>query len=76
MAAVGGSTILHVSEDINGTGWCVSFLGLSSLGEIVAVGLNGSSVQLIGPILIVDQLVHVAEAYSQTNHDGRSNNPY
>ena len=64
----GGSVILHVSSNTAGTGWCVAFLGLSSSGQLLAVGYDGSGTpQVTGPVLVVDRWVHVAETYSSTN---------
>ncbi|CAF3958888.1 unnamed protein product [Adineta steineri] len=52
----------------NGTGWCIAFIGLSSQGEILALGYNGNStVQVTGPVLVVGQWVHIVETYSQLN---------
>ena len=62
-----GGTILHVSQNNFGTGWCLPFLGLNSLGQIIAMGWNGSGVQITGPVLVVDRWIHIVETYSQTN---------
>ena len=63
-----GGTILHLSEYTNGTGWCVQFMGLSSTGQIIAHGYSSSGmVQVTGPVLTVDQWVHIVETYSLTN---------
>ncbi|CAF3740234.1 unnamed protein product [Rotaria socialis] len=61
-----GGTILHVSQTTTGTGWCVQFIGLSSLGQIVVNGYSSSgAVSVIGPVLTVGQWVHIVETYSQ-----------
>ena len=61
-----GGTILHLSQYADGTGWCVQFIGLSSLGQIVVHGYNSAGmVQVTGPVLTVGQWVHIVETYSQ-----------
>jgi hypothetical protein len=62
-----GGTILHVSQNTQGNGsWCIPFLGLSSLGQIVANGFSSNGVvQVTGPVLTVGQWVHIIETYSQ-----------
>ena len=61
-----GGTILHVSQYINGTGWCAQFIGLSSLGEIVIrVPSVSGTVEIIGPILKINQWVHIVLTYSR-----------
>ncbi|CAF4356022.1 unnamed protein product, partial [Adineta steineri] len=68
LSVTSGGTILHVSQNTNGTGWCVQFIGLSSEGQIVVHGYNASGiVQIIGPVLVVGQWVHIVETYSQVN---------
>ena len=63
-----GGTILHLSSSIDGTGWCLQLIGLSALGEIIINGFNASStVPLTGPVLVVDQWVHIVETYSASN---------
>ena len=65
-----GGTIAHVSQNTDGTGWCLPFLGLSSSGsrQIVANLWNGTApVSVIGPVLKVGQWVHVVQTYSTTN---------
>jgi hypothetical protein len=61
-----GGTILHLSQNTAGTGWCVQFMGLSSLGQIIAHGYSSSGmVQVTGPVLVINQWVHIVETYSQ-----------
>ena len=63
-----GGTILHLSSATDGTGWCVQFIGLSSLGQIVVHGYSSSGmVQVTGPVLIVGQWIHIVETYSASN---------
>ena len=68
ISVTNGGTILHVSQYTNGLGWCVPFIGLSALGQIIGIGWNGASaVQVTGPVLTIGQWIHVVESYSQTN---------
>ncbi|CAF2754209.1 unnamed protein product [Rotaria sp. Silwood2] len=63
-----GGTILHLSQYTDGTGWCAQFIGLNSLGQIIANGYSASGmVSVTGPVLTVDQWVHIVETYSQLN---------
>ncbi|CAF3933455.1 unnamed protein product, partial [Adineta steineri] len=68
LSVTSGGTILHISSNANGTGWCIPFIGLSLQGQLLALGYNGSSTdQIIGPVLVVGQWVHIVETYSQLN---------
>jgi hypothetical protein len=62
-----GGTILHVSQDTSGTGWCVGFIGLSSTGQIIITSWNNGAVQVTGPVPTVGQWVHIAYTYLQTH---------
>jgi hypothetical protein len=68
ISVTNGGTILQVSQYTNGAGWCLPFLGLSSLGQIIGISWNGTApMQVTGPVLTVGQWTHVVESYSQTN---------
>jgi len=62
-----GGTILHVSSNTTGSGWCVPYIGLSSTGQIVLNAYNGTIITVIGPVLTLYQWVHIVETYSSTN---------
>lgn len=63
-----GGTILHVSSNNVGTGWCVPFIGLSLAGQIVLNSYNGTGVPtVVGPVLTLGFWVHIAYTYSSTN---------
>ncbi|CAF1181192.1 unnamed protein product [Adineta steineri] len=69
ISVTNGGTILHVSSNLDGTGWCVPFIGLSSSGQIV-VQSYGSPVgvaAITGPVLTIGQWVHIVETYSKLN---------
>jgi len=68
ISVINGGTILHASQGTNGLGWCYQYLGLSSTGEIIVYipGAEGA-VQLTGPVLIVDEWVHIAVIHSRKN---------
>ena len=63
-------TLVHVSGNSNGVGWCIPFIGLHSNGSIVAQMLTGS---IILPCLISTLTpssttwTHVVETWSTTN---------
>ncbi|CAF1183323.1 unnamed protein product [Adineta steineri] len=68
LSVTSGGTILHVSSNADGTGWCIPFIGLNSQGQLLALGYDGrSTVQVTGPGLVVGQWVHIVETYSQLN---------
>ncbi len=59
---------MHLSQSPDGTGWCVQWIGLSSLGEIVVHGYRSTGVvQVTGPVLKVGEWVHIVETYNQLN---------
>lgn len=63
-----GGTILHVSELTNGTGWCSQFMGLSSSGQIIVrvPGMTGN-IEIIGPVVTMDEWMHIVMTYSRAN---------
>ncbi|CAF3513171.1 unnamed protein product [Rotaria socialis] len=68
ISVTNGGTILHISQYPDGTGWCVQFIGLNSLGQILVSGYSATGiVQVTGPVLIVDQWIHIVETFSQVN---------
>ena len=61
-------TIMQVSSQADGLGWCIPFLGLSSSGEIIAISWTGSSAPtIVGPVLVSGQWVHIALTYKPSN---------
>ena len=68
VSVTNGGTILHTSQTTNGLGWCYQYLGLSSAGQIVVYipGAEGA-VELTGPVLIVDEWIHIAVTHSRKN---------
>lgn len=63
-----GGTILHVSSNNVGTGWCVPFIGLSAIGQVVLNSYNGTAVPtVVGPVLTLGHWVHIVQTYSLTS---------
>ena len=58
------STIIHVSSNSTGRGWCIPMLTLTSSGQLRAMSYSGSPVPISGPIISVNQWSHVAVTYS------------
>ena len=58
------STIIHVSANSWGRGWCVPMLTLTSSGQLRAISWSGSQQLIAGPIISVNQWSHVAVTYS------------
>lgn len=68
ISVTNGGTILHVSQQTDGTGWCVQCLGLDASGQIIANGYSSTGVvSITGPVLVVGYWIHIVETYSQTN---------
>ncbi|CAF1020617.1 unnamed protein product [Didymodactylos carnosus] len=65
--SIQGGSLLHISTNSLGTGWCIDIMGLTYTGQIVtSTYLSGNFPGIIGPFLTVGQWVHVAMTYSTT----------
>lgn len=62
-----GGTILHVSEATNNGGWCVPFIGRSSVGQLAIASWNGDLIEVLRPYLKVGQWIHIVKTYSQSH---------
>ena len=62
-----GGTIIHVSRNSNGLGWCVGMLGFNNSGGILAHGWLGGLVVVPGPLIAANVWTHVAITYSSSN---------
>ena len=61
----GGGTLVHLSGVLNGTGWCIGFLGLTSTGQIYSQLFNGSTLPTIfGPVIPVGTWTHAVQTFS------------
>ncbi|CAF0949776.1 unnamed protein product [Adineta steineri] len=65
--STGGGTLVHLSTQTNGLGWCVSLLGFRSTGEIVATNWASSGKEVVGPVLPINVWTHVASTFSTMN---------
>ena len=65
--SITNGTILHVSADTVGTGWCLPMIGFSALGQIIAIGWNGGVMQVTGPVATLGRWTHIAVTYSSSN---------
>ena len=64
----GGGTLAHLSSALNGTGWCIGFLGLMPNGHINSQIFNGTTlVTIFGPLMPVGVWTHVAQTFSVAN---------
>ena len=62
------ATIVHVSGNSAGTGWCIPFLGLTSNTSIVAQIYNLGAITIWGPpISLTAVWSHIVETWSATN---------
>ena len=67
-SSLGNSTIIHVSSNHAGQGWCVPMLTMTSFGQLRAMSWSGGNPPTIsGPIVSVIQWSHVVVTYSLSN---------
>jgi Concanavalin A-like lectin/glucanases superfamily len=60
------STIVHVSDQTDGTRWCIAMLVLTSQGQLIASLWSGARRHVAGPIVSLNQWTHVAITYSRS----------
>jgi len=61
-------TIVHVSSNANGTGWCASLIGITSNGNLGGLVFNNGAVTISGPLISMSPVwTHVVETWSSTN---------
>ena len=60
-------TLIHVSQNTTGFGWCIPMLGFTNTSQIGVQSWNLSSVGLIGPVITPDVWTHITVTYSSTN---------
>ncbi|CAF1164735.1 unnamed protein product [Adineta steineri] len=66
--STGGGTLVHVSSQLDGAGWCIDFMGFSSSGQIVGSSWDGgTNREVVGPVLPTNVWVHVATTFSTIN---------
>ncbi|CAF0970712.1 unnamed protein product [Adineta steineri] len=65
--STGGGTLVHLSTQTGGLGWCVTLLGFRSTGEIVATNWDTSGKEVVGPVLPINAWTHVASTFSTMN---------
>ena len=58
------STIIHVSANSSGLGWCIPVLVLTSSGQLRAMSWSGAAETISGPIIPLNQWSHTAVTYS------------
>ena len=64
---VNQGTIIHLSQNSTGLGWCFPLVGFTSSSAIHAQYWNGSSINRPGPTITANVWTHVATTYSTTN---------
>ncbi|CAF3502800.1 unnamed protein product [Rotaria socialis] len=60
-------TLVHVSSSLNGTGWCMPFIGLTGNGSLVAQIYNGVTLSLLGPNVSLSTWYQIVQTWSPTN---------
>ncbi|CAF4119826.1 unnamed protein product [Rotaria socialis] len=60
-------TLVHVSSSLNGTGWCMPFIGLTGNGSLVAQIYNGVTLSLLGPNVSLSTWYQVVQTWSPAN---------
>ena len=61
------STIIHLSNQAAGDGWCIAPLGLTSTGQLMAYTYSGSPVSVLGPVVPANSWTHAVVTYGDTN---------
>ncbi|CAF0796535.1 unnamed protein product [Adineta steineri] len=62
-----GGTLVHVSAQFKGAGWCTDFIGFSSSGQIVGASYDGTVKNVVGPVVSINAWTHVTTTFSTTN---------
>ncbi|CAF4165438.1 unnamed protein product, partial [Adineta steineri] len=65
--STGGGTLVHLSTQTDGLGWCVTLLGFRSTGEIVATNWDYYGKEVVGPVILINVWTHVASTFSTIN---------
>ncbi|CAF1501011.1 unnamed protein product, partial [Adineta steineri] len=65
--STGGGTLVHVSSQTDGGGWCLDFMGFSSSGQIVGSSWDGAVEEVVGPVVSTKVWTHVATTFSTIN---------
>ncbi|CAF3853439.1 unnamed protein product, partial [Adineta steineri] len=65
--STGGGSLVHISSQSGGGGWCLDFMGFSSSGQIISSIYSGGSKDVVGPILSTNVWTHVTTTFSTTN---------
>ncbi|CAF1327744.1 unnamed protein product [Adineta steineri] len=65
--STGGGSLVHVSSQTDGGGWCLDFMGFSSSGQIIGSSYGTAVTDVIGPVLSINVWTHVATTFSTTN---------
>jgi hypothetical protein len=60
------STIVHVSSENNGLGWCIPMLMLTDQGQLIALSWSAGRRELSGSIVPLNEWTHVAMTYSSS----------
>ena len=58
------ATIIHVSSQTDGLGWCLDFLSILMNGQLMASFWGGTRQYIVGPSVPLNQWTHVAMTYS------------
>jgi hypothetical protein len=61
------SSIIYVSSDSNGSGWCLGMLSMSSSGQLITTSYDGALVSIVGSNLTLNNWTHAAITYSTVN---------
>jgi Concanavalin A-like lectin/glucanases superfamily len=66
-AVIRTSSIIHVSSQNDGFGWCIGMLGLDVTGRLIAFSYGGGAVSAFGPVLPAHSWTHAVVTYSISN---------
>ena len=57
------ASIIHMSDNADGTGWSLPMIGLSNTGQLAIASWGGAGIKVFGPVVPVSSWTHVASTY-------------
>ena len=61
------SAIIHVSDQPDGAGWCLPFLGINNAGQLMASSSSTSVITVTGPMIPANSWTHAAVTYNNAS---------
>ena len=61
------ASIIHMSDNANGTGWSLPMIGVSNTDQLAIASWGGVGIQVFGPVVSMSSWTHVASTYDLTS---------